>query len=211
MTLRVVGAGLGRTGTMSLKLALEKLLGGPCYHMVEVLSHPEHVPEWHRAARGEMPDWDALLAGYRAAVDWPASAFWSELAAAYPDALVLLSVRDPDAWWESASQTIFNGIGHAAERGIPGMAEWLAMVRDLFEQRFVWPPDQEALAKAAFERHNARVRASVPGHRLVEWQAGDGWGPICRALGVAVPDEPFPRSNTREEWLARFAAATAPR
>jgi Sulfotransferase domain len=211
MTLRVVGAGLGRTGTMSLKLALEKLLGGPCYHMLEVLSHPEHVPEWHRAARGEMPDWSTLLAGYRAAVDWPASAFWPELAAAYPDAVVLLSVRDPDAWWESASQTIFKGIAHAEERGVPEMAERLAMVRDLFAQRFVWPPDQEALAKAAFERHNARVRASVPRERLLEWQASDGWGPICQALGVAVPDEPFPRSNTREDWLARFATAVTPR
>ena len=97
MTLRVVGAGLGRTGTLSLKVALERLLGAPCYHMSEVFAHPEHVGAWRDAARGRPPDWSALFAGYRAAVDWPAAAFWPELSAAFPDAIVVLSVRDPDA------------------------------------------------------------------------------------------------------------------
>lgn len=106
MTLRVVGAGLGRTGTTSLKLALERLLGGPCYHMSEVFQHPEHIGHWHGAARGDMPDWRALFAGYVAAVDWPAASFWREISAAFPQALVVLSVRDPDAWWQSASSTI---------------------------------------------------------------------------------------------------------
>src|SRR5690348_10458482 len=106
MSLRVIGAGCGRTGTMSLKLALERLLGAPCYHMVEVFAHPEHVPDWHAAALGNMPDWNALFAGYAAAVDWPASAFWPELSAAFPDALVVLSVRDAQSWWQSAHETI---------------------------------------------------------------------------------------------------------
>ena len=128
MTLRVVGAGLGRTGTLSLKLALEKLLGGPCYHMAEVFAHPEHVPVWHAAARGEPVDWRALFAGYRAGVDWPQGSFWPEIAQAFPDALVLLSVRDADSWWQSASETIFRGM-HAAEERAP---EWYAMVRELF-------------------------------------------------------------------------------
>src|SRR5690242_16311928 len=97
MTLRVVGAGLGRTGTHSLKLALEQLLGAPCYHMAEVFEHPEHVPLWDQATRGEMPDWDALFDGYGAAVDWPMAAFWREIGEAYPDALILLSVRDADS------------------------------------------------------------------------------------------------------------------
>src|SRR5438132_13248585 len=105
VTVRIVGAGLGRTGTMSLKIALERLLGAPCYHMIEVFEHPEHVPVWHAAVRGEPVDWDALFAGYVAAVDWPVAAFWREISAANPDAVVLLSVRDAAAWWQSADQT----------------------------------------------------------------------------------------------------------
>jgi hypothetical protein len=204
MALRVVGAGLGRTGTLSLKLALEKLLGGPCYHMLEVITHPEHVAPWHAAARGEPVEWHALLAGYAAAVDWPASAFWPELADAFPDALVLLSVRDPDAWWESASQTIFPGILRASSR----MPDWHAMVVDMFANRFTSAIDDAGASKAAFERHNEDVRKRVPAHRLLEWRAEDGWAPLCEALRLPVPAEPFPRANTRDEFLARLAAAT---
>src|SRR5579862_5982463 len=105
--MRVVGAGLGRTGTHSLKIALERLLGAPCYHMVEVFAHPEHVPAWRGAALGQMPDWHALFDGYAATVDWPSAAFWPELSEAFPETLVVLSVRDAEAWWQSASQTIF--------------------------------------------------------------------------------------------------------
>ena len=106
--MRLVGAGLGRTGTMSLKLALEQLLEGRCYHMMEVFGRPDDIPVWHRAVRGEYPDWAAFLRDYDAAVDWPVAAFWRELADAFPDAPVLLSTRrDADAWWTSASETIF--------------------------------------------------------------------------------------------------------
>ena len=203
MSVRVVGAGLGRTGTMSLKVALEKLLGGPCYHMMEVFAHPEHVPLWTAAARGERVDWDALFAGYRAGVDWPQGSLWEPIAAAFPDAIILLSLRDTDGWWKSASETIFKGIG-AAESRVP---EWHAMVRELFSRHFTWPVDDEAAAKAAFERHNADVLARAPKDRLLVWRASDGWGPLCERLGVPVPAEPFPRVNTREEFLARLAAA----
>jgi len=182
---------------MSLKLALERLLGAPCYHMLEVFAHPEHIPAWHAAARGIMPDWHLLLAGYAAAVDWPAAAFWPEISAAFPDAIVLLSVRDPRSWWQSASETIFPA--SRRESGTP----WRAMVDDLFANRFTSAIDDAAAAIAAFERHNAHVRATVPQHRLVEWRASDGWQPLCAALGVPVPDQPFPRTNTREDWQAR--------
>lgn len=199
MTLRVVGAGLGRTGTMSLKLALERLLGGPCYHMAEVFAHPEHVPRWHDAARGRMPDWDALFAGYRAAVDWPAASFWPELSAAFPDALVVLSVRDADSWWRSAAGTIFPATRHAPDA-------WRAMVDAVFAARFTSAIEDGKACVAAFERHNAAVRAGVPRERLLEWRAADGWAPLCAALGVAVPDEPFPCANTTEEFQARLAS-----
>ena len=202
MTLQVVGAGLGRTGTLSLKLALEKLLGGPCYHMAEVFGKPEHVPVWHAAARGEMPDWRAHFAGYRACVDWPAASFWREITAAFPDALVLLSLRDPESWWRSAHQTIF-----VSSREVQG--EWREMLDALFGARFTPDLDDREACIAAFERHNAEVRRAVPRERLLEWRAADGWAPLCAALGVAVPSEPFPRVNTSEEFLARFNARPA--
>ena len=197
MALRVVGAGLGRTGTMSLKVALERLLGAPCYHMIEVFTHPEHIPAWRSAARGEMPDWHELMSGYGAAVDWPAASFWPELSAAFPDAVVLLSVRDPQQWWQSASETIFPA--SLSEAG----TEWRGMVDELFAARFTAAIQDRAAAIAAFERHNARVRRTIPRDRLLEWRPGDGWEPICAALGLPVPNEPFPHINTREEWRAR--------
>ena len=197
MTLRVVGAGLGRTGTNSLKVALERLLGAPCYHMMEVFTHPEHIPAWRAAARGQMPDWHTLFAGFSAAVDWPAAAFWPELSAAFPDALVLLSLREPQSWWQSASETIFPAVREQTG------TEWHAMVDDLFAARFTRSIDDPTAAIAAFERHNARVRATAPAHRLVEWRAADGWVPLCAALGMPVPSEPFPHTNTRADWQAR--------
>lgn len=207
MTLRVVGAGLGRTGTMSLKVALERLLGAPCYHMAEVFAHPEHVAIWTAAARDEPVDWRGLFQGYAAAVDWPVASFWPEVSAAFPDAIILHSVRDPASWWKSASSTIF-----PASREATG--EWREMVDEMFGRRFTSALDDEAACVAAFERHNADVRARAPKARLVEWRASDGWGPLCAALGVAVPDEPFPRTNTSEQFLeakaARMAALRGP-
>lgn len=201
MSLRVVGAGIGRTGTLSLKLALERLLGAPCYHMFEVRLHRrDHVPSWHRAL-DEPPDWGELFEGYAAAVDWPASAFWPELAAAYPDAPVVLSTRESaEAWWRSADRTIFVRMRSAPAEA---EAEWSAMMTDLLRRRFTDRVDDAAACKAAYERHNAAVRAAVPAERLVEWQATDGWGPLCAALGVPEPDEPFPVTNTSEEFRAR--------
>jgi hypothetical protein len=197
MSLRVVGAGLGRTGTMSLKLALERLLGAPCYHMLEVFEHPEHVAVWHAAARGEPVDWHALFAGYAAAVDWPVGSFWPEVSVAFPGALILLSTRSAESWWQSASQTIFPTSAKLA--GTPWHAMWMELARS----RFTTQLDDRAAAIAAYERHNADVRARAPKPRLLEWSAKDGWGPLCRALGVAVADEPFPHANSTEEFLGR--------
>ncbi len=209
MSLRVVGAGLGRTGTLSLKLALEKLLDAPCYHMMEVFAHPEHIPLWHAAARGEMPDWHTLMDGYAAAVDWPPGGFWPELATAFPDALILHSVREPEAWWESADQTIFPNLRKPPPDDPPFFRDWHAMVLDMMRARFAADvSDREACIEAA-RRHDAQVRATAPAERLLVWRAGDGWEPICRALDLPVPDEPFPHRNTRAEFQAHAAAARA--
>jgi hypothetical protein len=205
-TLRVVGSGLGRTGTLSLKHALEKLLGAPCYHMVEVIQHPEHIPLWHAAARGEPVDWEALLEGYVAIVDWPGCAFWPQLAEAFPDARIVHSVRDPEAWWESASQTIFPTLHTPPSDAPPFFGPWRAMVLDLLAGHFgdVDLADREACIAAA-RRHDAHVRSAAPPERLLVWEAREGWEPLCRTLDLLVPDEPFPRRNTRENFGADIA------
>lgn len=205
MDLKVIGAGLGRTGTASLKMALEQLTGGRCYHMFEVFEQPDAVPAWHELVRGESDDWDALLDGYAASVDWPASAFWPELSAANPGAIVLLSSRaTPEQWWGSMANTIVPTLTMDIPPEAEGMAEHRAMVLDLFALRFTpnWRDPEDAMA--AYERHNARVRSEVPSERLVDWQPGDGWEPICAALGVAVPPEPFPHENTSAEFQANL-------
>jgi hypothetical protein len=197
MSLRIVGAGVGRTGTHSLKVALEQLLGGPCYHMVEVFGHPDHVPVWHAAMTGESVDWNALFEGYGATVDWPGAAVWESILAANPDALVLLSTRDSaDTWWRSASRTIFIPMTSGAP---VGDSAWQQMAQAMFG-RFAPDLTDEPAVKAAYAAHNAHVRATVPADRLVEWQPAEGWGPLCAALDVPVPDAPFPVTNTAEEF-----------
>ncbi|MCU1354337.1 MAG: hypothetical protein JWM05_3546 [Acidimicrobiales bacterium] len=196
MTLQIIGAGLGRTGTHSLKVALEQLLDEPCYHMVEVFAHPEHVPQWHAAMRDEPVDWPSVFEGYAATVDWPGGGVWKDISAAYPDALILLSTRtDADEWYGSASRTIFEAMGSPP----PGMDDWHAMTETMIAR--VTPDWRDAeQTKAGYDRHNADVRASVPADRLIEWQPQDGWGPLCAALGVAEPDGPFPVTNTAAEF-----------
>jgi hypothetical protein len=193
MTLRVVGAGLGRTGTHSLKLALEQLLGEPCYHMVEVFEHPEHVALWQEAIDTGATDWEAVFDGYAAMVDWPGAAFWKPLAEQYPDSIVLLSWRDPDSWWKSASNTILELTRRIAD--VPEQAAFHRMVSALLASS-----EREDEAKVMFEAHNADVRASVPPERLIDWRTGDGWEPICAGLGLPVPSEPFPLTNTTAEF-----------
>ncbi len=203
MTVEVVGAGLGRTGTNSLKAALEQLLGGPCYHMMVVSDRPQDVDVWWDAVRGEMPDWGTFPEGYVALVDWPSSAFWRELAAAHPDALVLLSVRaSAEAWWRSVERTLLPTMLQTVPADRPGLARQRKMVRELIETTFTPDMTDPASAMAAYERHNAAVRAEVSPERLLEWQPGDGWEPICAALQRPVPSEPFPHTNTTADFRA---------
>jgi Sulfotransferase domain len=212
MTLEVIGAGLGRTGTNSLKLALERLLDAPCYHMFDLYKHPEHVPIWEQALHGRAADWDRLFSGYRAAIDWTAASFFSELAAAYPDAIVLLSVRGAHEWWRSADDTVFEAL--QTDPGDDPWAKALAPTREftlrMLNTRFTPRWADEAAAKEAYARHNAAVRESIPARRLVEWRPGDGWGPICEALELPVPEEPFPHVNTTADFRASFGLDATP-
>jgi Sulfotransferase domain len=201
MALRVVGAGLGRTGTHSLKLALERLLGGPCYHMTEAFGRPDDTAVWHAAVRGDTVDWNDLLSGYVATVDWPAAAFWRELREANPEAVVLLSVHEsPEAWHASMDRTILSTLSQPVREGEPEWAARRAMTLDMM--RLTFDPrwrDREA-AIAAYERHNAAVRRAVPAGQLIDWRVGDGWEPICAALGLPVPAEKFPHVNTTADF-----------
>lgn len=203
MALKVVGAGVGRTGTNSLKIALESLLGGRCHHMFEIIMNPDQVPMWTAAIeqKGEV-DWDDVLDGYVAQVDWPGASFWPELSAAYPDALVILSVRDPDVWYTSASNTIFQAFDVMPEELSPWFMSVAAMMGERFSAEL---GDRDAMI-AAYQRHNDAVRAAIPAERLLEWSPEQGWEPICERLGVPVPDEPFPVTNQTAEFRAMLGA-----
>jgi hypothetical protein len=198
MAIKVVGAGLGRTGTHSLKLALEQL--------IEVFGLPEHVPMWTAAARGNPPDWADMLSDFDAIVDWPGGSFWRELSAAFPEAPVLLSTRSPESWWKSAHDTIF----HVLSQGLEPTEEFPEMIEAIFSTRFTMKLDDPQACMDAFERHNADVRASVPPGRLIDWSPGDGWEPICEGLGLPVPEEPFPHVNTTEEFLSMMDSGGPP-
>jgi hypothetical protein len=193
--LRVIGAGMGRTGTHSLKYALERLLNKPCYHMFELFERPDDVPVWTAAARGDLPDWNELLEGFGAAIDFPPAAFWTELMEAFPDALILLSVRDTELWWQSCRRSIFPAVLSM----VPGPEK--EMIDALWEARFTMNVADETVAKATYEAFNERVRKGVPSERLLEWQPQEGWGPICAALELPLPDEPFPHVNTTDDFL----------
>jgi len=199
MLLTVFGAGVGRTGTYSLKLALEKLGFGPCFHMEELAKKmPEQLPLWNAALEGHA-DWQAIYHGYNSAVDWPTARFYRELHVAYPDAKFVLGYRDPRTWAESFSETIYKLISEP-ENAPPHFHDWLLMVRTLLTQNGVPMGTDVAGLEAAFVAHADSVRAAIPTDQLLVFEAREGWEPLCSFLGVTVPDEPFPRSNNRSEF-----------
>jgi hypothetical protein len=204
MTLEVIGSGLGRTGTKSLQSALNMLGLGPCYHMVEVFQDKERkMPQWIAASRGNA-DWDAVFEGYRSSVDYPGAAYWRELADYYPHAKVIHTVRDPEAWVESTQATIFRPDGVAMRAFADGgmMADFFkSFTRDLTGHLH----DREWLADC-FRRHTDAVKAAISPDRLLIYEAGQGWEPLCEFLGLPVPEEPYPLENTRAEFIARRAA-----
>ena len=217
--MRVVGAGFGRTGTTSLKAALEELGFGPSYNLSEVFANPEHVGFWEAAGcpTREGLDWEGFLAGYEVAVDWPACSFYEELMEAFPEAPVILTVRDPAPWYESTRSTIYElrrltagplpvraafalaGLFAPGVAGTVRLADRLVW-EDTFDGRF----EDRAYAMEVFERHNEAVRRRVPPERLLVFDVREGWAPLCYFLGVEAPDEPFPRLNEAREMRRRL-------
>ncbi|NBC21441.1 MAG: sulfotransferase family protein [Alphaproteobacteria bacterium] len=204
MGLKVIGAGYGRTGTLSMKAALEQLGYTKCHHMTEVFASPGQVGHWLAIARGETPDWDEVFEGYQAAVDFPACIFWRELAEAYPDAKLILTERPAEKWYDSAYNTIY-----ALTKAVPGWMKTLLprmrridefvnklVWRDVFDGRF----EDKAHAIDIYERHVAAVKAALPPERLLVMEISEGWQPLCEFLGHEVPDWDFPRVNDTAEF-----------
>nr|ADK32568.1 hypothetical protein [Microbispora corallina] len=218
--LKVIGAGLPRTGTTSMKAALERLGFGPCYHFFEVMRRPELAERWLPLCAGGPVDWDRVFDGFRSSQDWPASFFWRELAQAYPDAKVVLTVRDPHSWYVS-----FRMLGSInprgpmsqdeAPEGIRPVLAAIERLRPLLERisgflfdddwHFGAPVPDEEKAVEAYRRHVAAVRSAIPAERLLVFDVRKGWGPLCRFLGVAAPpDDPFPHLNDAESIQRMF-------
>jgi hypothetical protein len=219
MTIRVIGAGFGRTGTSTLKWALERLLGGRCHHMREVFEHPEQVRVWAAKARGEPVDLAPLLRDYVATCDWPSAAWYDELAERFPNAKVVLTTRDFDKWYESALETIY-AVSLTVERPPvswlvrtnPRMRQFPQMTNDViwgergcFGGRF----HEREHAREVYERHIEAVKRKIPAERLLVYAPSEGWEPLCRFLDLPIPSEPMARKNERDEMIAIRRRMTA--
>jgi hypothetical protein len=209
MPIRVIGAGFGRTGTLSLKAALEQLGFGRCYHMTDVLARMGDARIWDAAGRGEPVDWETLFAGYQATVDWPGCSFYRELLRRYPDAKVILTVRDPERWYDSAHQTIYF-VRHAFPAwtavAFPRMRVFRRMLdRVVWDGTFRGRFEDRAFAIDVFNRHNEQVRRDVRADHLLVYEVREGWEPLCAFLGVPVPEgKPFPHLNDAAEFRTRI-------
>ena len=197
--MKIIGAGVGRTGTYSLKLAINQLGLGPCHHMEEVLHNMDvQVPLWVNATAGN-PNWTAIYEGYESAVDWPTAGFFRELNAAYPDAKFILTVRSPESWAASFSETIYRLLA-GKDDAPPEMRAWLDMGSTVIAKTgFPTGLDMQGLS-TAFEAHNEAVKAEIPADRLLVYEVKSGWDPLCEFLDVPAPSDPFPRTNNRAEF-----------
>jgi hypothetical protein len=215
MSIQIIGAGFGRTGTASLKLALEQLGYDKCYHMSELIQHPEQVIYWQTLQAGNQPDWNELFKGYKATVDFPGCMYYKQIMARYPDAKVILTIRDADKWWQSANDTIYRATQDTTMRRLLNiiglfvpklrkMGKVFEFARiTIWEKMFRGKFEDKEFAKATFNKFNEEVLASVPKDKLLVFEVKQGWEPLCTFLNVPVPAEPFPKVNDTEEFNNR--------
>ena len=212
--MKVIGVGFGRTGTMSLKAALERLGAGPCFHMIDLIVGEDRealIPKWVDVAEGQ-PDWQDVFDGFESTVDWPAAARWREICAAFPDAPVLLNVRDFEPWYRSMENTIRAAkvtppeqLRHDANRPLPNPLLWQVIDRLIWEGDFQGRFEDKAWVREMYDARVAEIKATIPPERLTVWELGvDGWEPLAAMLGVEVPDEPFPRLHDTAEFRSEF-------
>jgi hypothetical protein len=206
LTIKVIGAGFGRTGTLSLKNALETLGFDRCYHMMEVGLNQGHTAQWRNVAAGEPIDWHKLYEGYQATVDWPSASSWRELMSVYPQAKVILTLRDSQQWYTSVMNTIWKlsagALAEGERRQDEPMIERAKMGSEvIWDGVFDGRMDDEAHVIDCFERHNQEVIDTVPAEQLLVYRPGDGWEPLCSFLQVSVPDADYPKVNSTEDFL----------
>jgi hypothetical protein len=209
--MKLIGAGLPRTGTMSQKVALEMLGFGPCYHMIGVVMDLTEAPRWTQAF-DRPAKLIEILEGYESSVDWPGSNFWAEMADAYPDAKVLLSVRDGASWAKSMRDTVWGlwyddsvirHLSDARQLVDPAWKDFAGMIKRMIERSGLGQGDTESMI-GAMQRHTAEVQRTVDPKRLLVWEVSEGWEPLCAFLEVPVPDVPFPRANDTETFQQRM-------
>jgi Sulfotransferase domain len=214
--MKVIGAGFGRTGTMSLKGALEQLGFGPSFHMIDVARQPELLPAWQAAVDGEPVDWNEVFDGWESTVDWPACTFWEQIWETFPDAKILLSVRDPEAWYASCVKSIHASAQAAGRDELEGGSvdvspEAMKMINGLiwngtFEGRF----EDKDYAIGVFNAHNEDVKRKVSADRLLVYEITQGWEPLCEFLDVPVPDAPMPHLNDATSFRAMVGLPALP-
>ena len=209
MPLSVIGAGFGRTGTMSIKMALEQLGLGPCHHMEEVFANPAQLPHWLAAADGQKVDWDEVFIGYNSTIDWPSAHYWRDLANVYPDSKILLSVRSTNRWWESFSGTIKtilqnkDSIPDEHSRSVINMAHKI-----IVEQTFGGALNDKSVVLSEYQKRIDDVKQAIPADRLLIFDVTEGWAPLCEFLNLPIPDGDFPRSNSRDEFWEVFGGGS---
>lgn len=201
--MKVIGAGFGRTGTDSIRHALEFLLDGRCYHMKELATRHDHGERWSDFVAGRGMDWAALFEDYEATVDWPGANYYAEIMAAFPEAKVLLSVRDPESWFDSFQELVRVMKVISVFSFIPRL-RLMKRLHDVAVWREFEDLEDRAKCIEVFERHIEAVKAHVPEERLLVFRVQEGWDPLCEFLNVDVPKVPFPHVNSRGD-IQRFA------
>jgi len=214
MGLEIIGAGFGRTGTLSLKFALEELGFNKCYHMMEIPKVPHHISSWRKAAAGKNVDWHLLFQGYKAAVDWPSCNYWREQLRAFPEAKIILTKRDADDWYESVINTIWPASvkGRELARSNENLDK-VAQDRSSMVFEVIWDGifddrmSEKDFVIDKYEKHNQSVIDEVPSSKLLVYEPGEGWEPLCQFLGCSQPSIDYPNVNSTEEFSSRMKSS----
>jgi hypothetical protein len=201
MALQVIGPGFGRTATNTLKTALETLGFGPCHHMFEIVEQPGLLAPWDRLVSGKSVDWQDVFADFNSQTDWPGAAYWRDLIVAFPEAKVVVTLRDPDSWYDSFQNTIRGAIDNTGSHETEHMNAVTKMGSIVVKDGvFGGNISDKTHMIDTYNAHLAEIKATVAEDRLLMFSPSEGWAPLCAFLGCPVPDEPFPFTNSRKDF-----------